>query len=148
MQWLYKPVQGRAGDWLLQESVQHPGVDLQMLCSSTTTSVCPSRWSKLQEGTGLAMGVLQPVLETLLKSKLLGYNNKRLRININVPLKSEAKVEHEDTQRKELIVEVISQLCSKFKPSVAVIKECVHILIDKEYLERAQGVPDQCIYLP
>ncbi|XP_077548310.1 cullin-1-like [Haemaphysalis longicornis] len=143
---------------------------------------------QLQEGTALEMGVLQPVLETLLKSKLLvrsgkksngdgplerddvlslfeGYNNKKLRININVPLKSEAKVEHEDTQRKvyrdrmlviqaaivrimktgrtmqhqELIAEVISQLCSQFKPSVAVIKECVHILIDKEYLERAQG---------
>lgn len=138
--------------------------------------------AQLQEYTKIDMSVLLQVLQILLKTRILDsdvkvidlndettlskltpstvvrinerYNNKKNRVNINVPMKGEVKNETEKTQKhieedrkmviqaaivrimkmrkththSELLAEVMSMLNERFKPSVPVIKVCVSCL--------------------
>ena len=139
------------------------------------------------ESTQIKMETLTQVLQTLLKQKILtseelnekefndddmekvtpstvvkintDYKNKKIRVNINLPMKGEMKAEQEKTHKhieedrkmviqaaivrimkmrkklkhQNLLVEVVDQLKARFKPSVPVIKVGVHVHMNMMY---------------
>ncbi|KAJ9064102.1 ubiquitin ligase (cullin) of SCF [Entomophthora muscae] len=101
------------------------------------------------------------------------FKSKKIRMNLNVPIKSESKQESEDTHKKidedrkmyiqaamvrimkarksmkhvALVNETITQLSSRFTPVISDIKKCIDLLIEKEYIMRDEEDRDNFVYL-
>ncbi|KAI9159573.1 hypothetical protein H9P43_008913 [Blastocladiella emersonii ATCC 22665] len=57
-------------------------------------------------------------------------------------MKSQRTVDH-----NQLVTSVIDLATARFRPSIALIKKCIEILIDKQYIERATGGNDRYVYV-
>jgi cullin 1 len=148
-------------------------------------------FEELSQSTDLNADVLSGQLGILVKAKVLllaegtvgepgsrydlhmDFKSKKVRIQLNVPVKSEQKVEVEETHKTveedrkllmqaaivrimktrktmkhvALVNEVISQLSNRFKPKIPDIKKCIDVLLEKEYLERIEGQKDMFSYV-
>ncbi|RUP51948.1 hypothetical protein BC936DRAFT_144264 [Jimgerdemannia flammicorona] len=172
--------------YTLQVSAYQMGILLQY---NNTTSYTIE---ELQESTGLTPDALNPALGILVKAKVvvldngdnvgdagtkydlnMDFKSKKVKINLNISVKSEQKVESEETHKTIeedrkllmqaaivrimktrkvmkhviLINEVIAQLQTRFKPRVPDIKKCIDILLEKEYIERVEGQKDMFSYM-
>ncbi|KAJ9113817.1 hypothetical protein QFC19_000010 [Naganishia cerealis] len=136
-------------------------------------------YAELAEATQLAETQLKPVLNLLVKAKLLlvdgdqydlnmNFKSKKIRININQAIRAEKQQEASDVMKsvdedrkfvyqativrimkmrktlthQALIQETVSLISPMFVPKVSYIKQAIDHLIDKEYLERAEGSRD------
>lgn len=140
-------------------------------------------FEQLSQITGLTREYLVGSLMPLVKARVLSldggeigdagskyslnmdFKNKKVRVNLNIPIKSEHKQETEATHktieedrkmlmqsaivrimkaRKQLkhvvlVQETIAQIKSRFTPKIPDIKKSIDFLIEKEYLERIDG---------
>ncbi|KAF2231085.1 Cullin [Viridothelium virens] len=147
-------------------------------------------YDEMAAGTSLAKETLDPSIAIMVKAKVLnvepadgktesgtayslnyGFKNKKVKVNLNIGIKSEQKQEVEDTHKTieedrklliqsaivrimksrkkmkhvQLVQETIAQIKSRFAPKVPDIKKCIDMLLEKEYLERLEG--DELGYL-
>lgn len=140
---------------------------------------------ELVTATALPKETLVQILAVLVKAKILlndepeqydlnpNFKSKKIRVNLNQPIKSEVKAEtaevlkNVDEDRKyviqativrimkarktmknqPLIAEVTLQLSQRFTPKIPDIKKAIEHLLEKEYIERAEGEKDTFNYL-
>ncbi|KAJ3753066.1 ubiquitin-protein ligase [Lentinula raphanica] len=135
--------------------------------------------------TSIGKDILTQVLGLLVKAKILineetdqydlnpGFKSKKIRVNLNLPIKAEVKQETSEVLRavdedrkyaiqativrimkarktmknQALIQEVISQISHRFAPKIPDIKKAIETLLEKEYIERVEGSKDTFAYV-
>ncbi|PFH50426.1 hypothetical protein AMATHDRAFT_61141 [Amanita thiersii Skay4041] len=135
--------------------------------------------------TAISKEILTQVLALLVKAKILineekdqydlnpGFKSKKIRVNLNLPIKAEVKAESSDVlkavdedrkyviqativrimkarktlKNQVLIQEVISQISQRFAPRIPDIKKAIETLLEKEYIERVDGSKDTFAYV-
>lgn len=140
---------------------------------------------ELIAATAISKDILSQVLTLLVKAKVLineetdqydlnpNFKSKKIRVNLNQPIKAEVKAESSevlktvDEDRKyviqativrimkarktmknqPLIQEVISQISQRFAPKIPDIKKAIDTLLEKEYIERVDGTRDTFAYV-
>ncbi|KAJ7127630.1 Cullin [Mycena epipterygia] len=141
--------------------------------------------AELQEATKISVEILGQVLGLLVKAKVLvndekdqydlnpNFKSKKIRVNLNLPIKAEVKAESSDVlkavdedrkyviqativrimkarktmKNQALIQEVISQISQRFAPKIPDIKKAIETLLEKEYIERVDGSKDTFAYV-
>jgi cullin 1 len=147
-------------------------------------------WEDIVQSTGMSPDALVGQVGILVKAKVLiaegsvgkasskyslntDFKSKKIRVNLNIAVKSEQKQESDETHKtieedRKLLIqaaivrimktrkalkhvvlmqEVISQLQSRFKPQVHDIKKCIDILLEKEYIERMEDQKEMYQYV-
>jgi len=140
---------------------------------------------ELVAATAISKDILTQVLSLLVKAKILineeteqydlnpNFKSKKIRVNLNLPIKAEVKAESSDVlktvdedrkyviqativrimkarktmKNQPLIQEVISQISQRFAPKIPDIKKAIDTLLEKEYIERVDGTRDTFAYV-
>lgn len=141
--------------------------------------------TELVAATSIPKELLTQVLALLVKAKILvneeadqydlnpGFKSKKIRVNLNQPIKAETKAESSDVlktvdedrkyviqativrimkarktmKNQSLIQEVISQISQRFAPKIPDIKKAIDTLLEKDYIERVEGTRDTFAYV-
>ncbi|KAF8221049.1 Cullin-domain-containing protein [Tricholoma matsutake] len=141
--------------------------------------------AELVSATSIPKELLTQVLALLVKAKIFindeteqydlnpGFRSKKIRVNLNLPIKAETKAESTDVlktvdedrkyviqativrimkarktmKHQPLIQEVISQISQRFAPKIPDIKKAIDTLLEKDYIERVDGTKDTFAYV-
>ncbi|KAK2465214.1 hypothetical protein APHAL10511_002568 [Amanita phalloides] len=141
--------------------------------------------TELMAATSIPKGILTQVMDILLKAKVLtsdeteeyelnpGFKSRKIKVNLNQPIKAETRAENTDVMRtvdedrkymiqativrimkarktmknQALMQEVITQISGRFTPRIGDIKKGIETLMDKEYIERVEGTKETYTYV-
>ncbi|PFH53934.1 hypothetical protein AMATHDRAFT_53605 [Amanita thiersii Skay4041] len=141
--------------------------------------------SELKTATSIPQELLTQILALLVKAKVLvneepgqydlnpQFKSKKVRVNLNQPIKAESKAETNDVLKtvdedrkyviqativrimkarktmkyQPLMQEVIAQITQRFAPKIPDIKKAIETLLEKEYIERVEGTKDTYAYV-
>ncbi|TRY89170.1 hypothetical protein DNTS_018083, partial [Danionella cerebrum] len=112
----------------------------------------------LQDSTQMNEKELQKTIRSLLDVKILSHNSQkeleqtRSAVDADRKMYLQAAIVRIMKARKisrhnALIQEVINQSKARFNPSISMIKKCIEVLIDKQYIERSQSSADEYSYV-
>uniref|UniRef100_A0A8C7T634 Cullin 2 n=1 Tax=Oncorhynchus mykiss TaxID=8022 RepID=A0A8C7T634_ONCMY len=129
-------------------------------------------YKELQDSTQMNEKELQKTIKSLLDVKMLNHDSQKVRGQVSAATDSPGDLESQtrsavDEDRKmylqaaivrimkarkvlrhnALIQEVINQSKARFNPSISMIKKCIEVLIDKQYIERSQSSADEYSYV-
>ncbi|KAG5732719.1 Cullin-1 [Termitomyces sp. T112] len=140
---------------------------------------------ELFEATSIPKDYLEQILALFVKAKLLiheetdqydlnpNFRSKKIRINLNLPIRAEEKAEVRDVQstvgvdritllqaiivrimknrkimnHQALIQEVITLVSHRFAPQIPDMKKAIFCLLEKEFIERVEGSKDTYQYV-
>ncbi|KAF8553581.1 Cullin-domain-containing protein [Imleria badia] len=136
---------------------------------------------ELVMATAISKDILVQVLSPLVKANILvndetdqynlnpNFKTKKIRINLNQPMKHDVKAEtskvledrkyviqativrimkaRKTMKIQPLIEEVILQISQRFAPKIPDIKKAIHSLLEKQYIERVEGTMDEFAYV-
>uniref|UniRef100_A0A8C2WKC8 Cullin 2 n=1 Tax=Cyclopterus lumpus TaxID=8103 RepID=A0A8C2WKC8_CYCLU len=91
-------------------------------------------YKELQDGTQMNEKELQKTIKSLLDVKMLNHDSQKV-----------LTASHVFSNRP--CVQVINQSKARFNPSISMIKKCIEVLIDKQYIERSQTSADEYSYV-
>ncbi|KIK69633.1 hypothetical protein GYMLUDRAFT_34019 [Collybiopsis luxurians FD-317 M1] len=141
--------------------------------------------SELITATSIPKELMTQILALLVKAKILineetdqydlnpSFKSKKIRVNLNQPIKAEVKTESADVlksvdedrkfvvqativrimkarktmKNQSLIQEVILQISQRFAPKIPDIKKAIDTLLEKDYIERVDGQRDTFAYV-
>ncbi|MED6273887.1 Cullin-2 [Characodon lateralis] len=115
-------------------------------------------YKELQDGTQMNEKELQKTIKSLMDVKMLNHDSQkemeqtRSAVDEDRKMYLQAAIVRIMKARKvlrhnALIQEVINQSKARFSPSISMIKKCIEVLIDKQYIERSQTSADEYSYV-
>uniref|UniRef100_A0A3Q0T925 Cullin 2 n=1 Tax=Amphilophus citrinellus TaxID=61819 RepID=A0A3Q0T925_AMPCI len=110
-------------------------------------------YKELQDGTQMNEKELQKTIKSLLDVKMLNHDSEKEEIetestfSLNMSFTSKRTKFKITTSMQKDTPQVINQSKARFNPSISMIKKCIEVLIDKQYIERSQTSADEYSYV-
>uniref|UniRef100_A0A673ZQF0 Cullin 2 n=1 Tax=Salmo trutta TaxID=8032 RepID=A0A673ZQF0_SALTR len=110
-------------------------------------------YKELQDSTQMNEKELQKTIKSLLDVKMLNHDSQKEEIeaestfSLNMSFTSKRTKFKITTSMQKDTPQVINQSKARFNPSISMIKKCIEVLIDKQYIERSQSSADEYSYV-
>uniref|UniRef100_W5LIE2 Cullin 2 n=1 Tax=Astyanax mexicanus TaxID=7994 RepID=W5LIE2_ASTMX len=110
-------------------------------------------YKELQDSTQMSEKELQKTIKSLLDVKMINHDSQKEEIeaestfSLNMSFTSKRTKFKITTSMQRDTPQVINQSKARFNPSISMIKKCIEVLIDKQYIERSQTSADEYSYV-
>ncbi|VBB29999.1 unnamed protein product [Acanthocheilonema viteae] len=174
--WLLAQCRGELSAYGFQRKYTFTATTAQMAVLMLYNENAEMTLQHICDSTKLRREVVAQIAQALVKVELLSIAGSKIDIDANTPLATVLRLNSDFSNKKlkvdlsktmaraeirqetvevhksveddrRLVVQVLAQLASRFKPKVPMIKKCIDILIEKEYLQRVENEKDLYEYL-
>uniref|UniRef100_A0A671LZ37 Cullin family profile domain-containing protein n=1 Tax=Sinocyclocheilus anshuiensis TaxID=1608454 RepID=A0A671LZ37_9TELE len=110
-------------------------------------------YKELQDSTQMNEKELQKTIKSLLDVKMISHDSQKEEIeaestfSLIMSFTSKRTKFKITTSMQKDTPQVINQSKARFNPSISMIKKCIEVLIDKQYIERSQSSADEYSYV-